>query len=355
MLTALLSALIATASPPAISCPLVVAHRGASGERPEHTLEAYRLAVTQGADYIEPDLVMTRDKVLVARHENEISGTTDVADRPEFAGRKATKTIDAQSITGWFTEDFTLAELKSLRARERLPQLRGRAHDGLCAIPTFDEVLALLARLRTETRRPIGIAPEIKHSSYFTRIGLPMEQAVVAALAAAGFSRPADAAMIQSFEVGNLQALKAMTGVRLIQLVDDTGAPADRPAAAYATMLTPDGLKAIAAYAQAIAPAKSLLIPRRPDGSTGAPTRLAADAHAAGLAVIPWTFRRENAFLPLESRKGDAPAAIGDLAGEIRKVLDLGVDAVFSDNPNEAVAARSAWRPACAPPARTDQ
>ena len=314
--------------------PIVIAHRGASGLLPEHTIAAYTRAIDDGADFIEPDLVPTRDGVLVARHENEISGTTDVASRAEFADRKTTKTIDGASVTGWFTEDFTLAELKTLRARERLPELRGTANDGRFEIPTLDEIITLAKA------RGVGIYPETKHPTYFAAIGLPLEAKLVAALDAAGW-RDADAPVfIQSFEVNNLKRLDGMTGVRLIQLVAAEGGPADGTYRSYAEMLTPEGLKAVAAYADGIGPEKTLVISRGPDMRLTSPTRLVADAHAAGLKVHPWTFRAENYFLPADHRKGEDPRAHGELAGEIRAYLATGIDGLFSDFTAEAVAAR---------------
>lgn len=314
--------------------PIVIAHRGASGLLPEHTIAAYTRAIDDGADFIEPDLVPTRDGVLVARHENEISGTTDVASRADFADRKSTKTIDGASVTGWFTEDFTLAELKTLRARERLPELRGTANDGRFEIPTLDEIIALAQA------RGVGIYPETKHPTYFAAIGLPLEERLVAALDTAGW-RDADAPVfIQSFEVNNLKRLDGMTDVRLIQLVAAEGGPADGTYRSYTEMLTPEGLKAVAAYADGIGPEKTLVIPRGPDMRLTSPTRLVADAHAAGLKVHPWTFRAENYFLPADHRKGEDPRAHGDLAGEIRAYLATGIDGLFSDFTAEAVAAR---------------
>jgi len=319
--------------------PLVIAHRGASGERPEHTLASYERAIEQGADFIEPDLVMTKDAVLVARHENEISETTDVAAHPEFAARKTTKTIDGRSATGWFTEDFTLAELKKLRARERLPQLRpgNTAYDGQFEIPTFAEILAL----RKAAKRRVGVYPEIKHGTYFTSIGLNMEAPLLAALKAAGLTRATDPVFIQSFEVGNLQRLRAQTKLRLVQLVDASGSPADRPDLRYPAMVSPAGLREIARYADAIGPTKSLIVPRDASGRSLPPTTLIADAHAAGLKVHPWTFRAENIFLPTELRHGSAPGEHGDLTTEIKQFYALGVDGVFSDFPGIAVRART--------------
>ncbi|MBB4633232.1 glycerophosphoryl diester phosphodiesterase [Sphingosinicella soli] len=313
--------------------PIVIAHRGASGLLPEHTIAAYTKAIEDGADFIEPDLVATRDGVLVARHENEISGTTDVAARPEFADREVTKVIDGVAVTGWFTENFTLAELKTLRARERLPELRGTANDGRFEIPTLDEIIALAKA------RGVGVYPETKHPSYFAAIGLPLEAKLVAALDAAGWRTAEAPVFIQSFEVNNLKQLRKMTGVRLVQLVAGEGAPADG-AGRYAEMLTPAGLKAIAAYADGIGPEKTLIIPRGPDMRLMEPTRLVANAHAAGLKVHPWTFRAENHFLPADHKRGDDPRAHGDLVAEIRAYLATGVDGIFSDFTAEAVAAR---------------
>ncbi len=322
--------------------PIIIAHRGASGERPEHTIASYTLAIEQGADFIEPDLVLTKDGVLVARHENEISETTDVADRKEFAERKVTKTIDGEKKTGWFTEDFTLAELKTLRAKERLPLLRkaNTAFDGQFAIPTFAEILDLIKAQEAKTGRRIGVYPETKHPSYFASIGLPHEEPLLKTLAQYGLNKHDSPVFIQSFEVGNLQALHAKTKLPLIQLMDDSGAPADRPDLPYATMASAEGLKAVAQYASGIGPNKSMVIARTVLGNLGSPTTLVADAHAAGLKVHPWTFRRENFFLPLGQRSGINPAGIGDLQSEIKAYLATGIDGLFSDNPAQAVAAR---------------
>ncbi|URW77079.1 glycerophosphodiester phosphodiesterase [Sphingomonas donggukensis] len=313
--------------------PIVIAHRGASGLRPEHTIAAYTLAIEQGADFIEPDLVPTKDGVLVARHENEISETTDVSTHPEFARRKATKTIDGKAVTGWFTEDFTLAELRTLRAKERLPLLRGTAHDGEFAIPTFDEIVALAKA------RGVGVYPETKHPTYFASIGLGTDAPLVAALRKAGWDRADAPVFIQSFEVANLKALHRVTKVRLIQLMDASGAPADGEAPSYAAMATADGLRAVATYAYGIGPAKALIR----DGDA-VPSRLVADAHAAGLKVHPWTFRAENFFLPKSLRSGIDPRAHGRLQDEIARYLELGVDGFFTDFPLDGVRARDARR-----------
>ena len=316
---------------------LVIAHRGASGHRPEHTLAAYALAVEQGADVIEPDVVATREGVLVARHENEISGTTDVAARPAFAGRRTTKTIDGEAVTGWFTEDFTLAELKTLRAVERLPELRPQsaAYDGQFEIPTLAEILALADSLGRERGRPVGVYPETKHPTHFRRIGLPLEVPLVEALHAAGYDGPEDAAWIQSFEVGSLELLRGLTRLRLVQLAMPGAAPADRPEQTYDAMMTPDGLATVATYADAVGVAKAFVM----DPTTLAPTSLAADAHAAGLAVHVWTVRPENTFLPPSLRSGDDPAGLGDVAAEARALVAAGADGLFTDAPGLVVEA----------------
>ena len=319
--------------------PIVIAHRGASGERPEHTLASYQLAIDLGADFIEPDLVLTSDGVLVARHENEISETTDVADHPEFASRKATKTIDGKAVTGWFTEDFTLAELKTLRAKERLPKLRSTDYDGKYEIPTFAEILDLLVEVNKGRAKPVGVYPETKHPSYFISIGLPHEAPLLAILEKYGYRGRKAPVFIQSFEVANLKALRAKSDLPLIQLMDGEGGPADDPKASYAAMASPDGLKAIAAYADGIGPYKELIIPRSAIGTLGEPTSLVRDAHAVGLKVHPWTFRRENYFLPLADKAGIDPAGHGDLAAEIDAYLKTGIDGLFSDNAREAVPA----------------
>lgn len=321
--------------------PIIIAHRGASGERPEHTLAAYVLAIEQGADFIEPDLVLTKDGVLVARHENEISETTDVADRAQFAARKATKIIDGENVTGWFTEDFTLAELKTLRARERLPQLRSAnmAFNGQFEVPTFDEILALARDEGKKRGRVIGVYPETKHPSYFANIGLPHEAPLLAVLERFGHREKSAPIFIQSFEVNNLVALRSKTQLRLIQLMADDGGPPDRAGQIYAAMATAAGLATIATYADGIGVAKAMVIPRDANGHLAAPTTLVRDAQKAGLAVHVWTFRRENYFLPAGQRSGADPRGIGDLAGEIRAFRAAGIDGLFSDNVTEAVAA----------------
>ena len=283
--------------------PIVIAHRGASGYRPEHTLAAYELAVEMGADFIEPDLVSTRDGVLIARHENEISETTDVADHPEFASFRTTKRIDGVEVTGWFTEDFTLAEITTLRARERLP-LRSQEFNGRFPVATFAEVMDLARRASADLGRPVGVYPETKHPTYFRSIGLPLEEPLLLALERDRDRRRSTPVFIQSFEAGNLRELRKQTDLPLIQLLDTEGHPWD--------------LGGIATYADGIGPNKRLLDP---------PGSLVEDAHRAGLLVHPWTFRE------------------GDPEREYHRFFSLGVDGIFSDFPDDAVRARGSWRP----------
>ena len=310
-----------------LSPPIVIAHRGASGLRPEHTIASYTLAIEQGADFIEPDLVLTKDNVFVARHENDITDTTDVASHPEFASRKATKTIDGAKHTGWFTEDFTLAELKTLRAKERLPLLRpdNVQYDGQFEVPTLAEIIALAKQHK------VGIYPETKHPSYFAGIGLPMEAHLVAELKAAGWDSADAPVFIQSFEVNNLKALHKMTRIRLIQLMDKAGAPVDGATPSYASMTTPEGFKAVAEYAFGIGPNKDMV-----------DAKLVAAAHNAGLRVHPWTFRAENFFLPAAMWTGVNPRGHGRLSDEIQRYIGYGVDGYFTDFPQIGVEARAA-------------
>ncbi|WP_438852804.1 glycerophosphodiester phosphodiesterase [Brevundimonas nasdae] len=338
MIRAILTALILFTGAPAVAQPLIIAHRGASGERPEHTRSAYELAIEQGADVIEPDLVMSKDGVFIDRHENEIGGTTDVASRPKFADRKTTKTIDGVVTVGWFTEDFTLAELKTLRARERLPQVRTSnvAYDERDPILTFDEVVTIAREASARTGRTIAVAPELKHPTYFAGIGLPMEDAFVAELERLDLTGADAPIIIQCFEVGLLERLSHHIKAPLAQLVGAGGAPEDRPALTYARMITPEGLKAVARYAAWVAPDVTLAIPRDAQGRSTAPSTLVADAHAAGLKVVVWTVRAENIFLPLEHRSNALPAVHGDMAGYVRDLADAGVDAIFSDFPGLA-------------------
>ena len=328
--------------------PIVIGHRGASGDRPEHTLEAYWLAIQEGADYIEPDLVSTSDGHLVARHENEISTTTDVASHAQFANRFATKTIDCISISGWFTEDFTLAELKTLRARERLPQLRGTSYDGKFEVPTLQEVIDLVKSINTARQgnvqvKPVGIYPETKHPTYFDGIGLSMEERLVAILHANGYTGRNARVFVQSFEVSNLQDLARMTEVPLVQLLDATGKPYDFRLSGdprtYADLASPAGLGFISGYAQGIGANKNLIIPRGSSNQLLSSTTLIQDAHRAGLIVHAWTFRGENTFLPIDFRVGADPNLLGDMRSESIRFLALGMDGFFTDHPGIGAAA----------------
>ena len=331
------------------SSPLVFGHRGASGYRPEHTLAAYDLAIRQGADVVEPDLVPTKDGVLVARHENEISGTTDVSARPEYAQRRVTKLIDGVPVTGWFTEDFTLSELRRLRAKERLPLVRqeNTILDGRYLVPTFDEVLALVKQASRSTGRTIGVAPETKHPTYFDGIGLSLEEPLLRSLRAAGLTKAKSPVYVQSFEEANLRDLRALGArVALVQLTSagPTARPYDHVVAGdpttYAQMTTPAGLREIAQYADVLGPDKAQVLPRAADGTTSAPTTLVRDAHAAGLEVVPYTVRAENQFLPVQYRRGTDPNAYGDVLSELQDLFAAGVDGVFADQPDLARMAR---------------
>jgi glycerophosphoryl diester phosphodiesterase len=327
--------------------PLVIAHRGASGYRPEHTLAAYALGARMGADYIEPDLVSTKDGVLVARHENEIGGTTDVAAHPEFADRRTTKVIDGVPFEGWFTEDFTLAELKTLRARERIPGTRQRntIYDGRYEVPTLQEVIDLARRLSRELDRRIGIYPETKHPSYFRELGLNLEDPLVRTLRRNDLDGRRARVFVQSFEVSNLKELDERIDTPLVQLL---GAPTARPQdfvesgdpRTYADLATPAGLRGIARYADGVGPSKDYIVPRDATGRSLPPTSFVRDAHRADLVVHPYTFRNENQFLPLELRSSADPNAYGNAFGEYDQFFGIGVDGLFSDNPDTAVEAR---------------
>ena len=331
------------------TAPLVIGHRGASGYRPEHTLASYELAARMGADYIEPDLVSTKDHVLIARHENDITGTTDVADHPEFADRKTTKAIDGISVTGWFTEDFSLAEIKTLRAKERLPDIRqhNTLYDGLFQIPTFDEVLALRRQLSRELHREVGIYPETKHPTYFRSLGLGLEAPLVRALKRAGMDTSSSPVFIQSFELTNLVDLRSSFRVRnkLVFLTGASGAPFDLSSTGdprtYADLTTPAGLRVLAKTVNGIGPDKNQVIPRDAAGNLGTPTALVTDAHRAGLLVHPYTFRAENQFLPADYRRGVDPADYGRVLDEIGSYLSTGIDGFFTDQADIGVLARN--------------
>lgn len=313
--------------------PLIIGHRGAPGFLPEHTLAGYELAIDQGADFIEPDLVSTKDGYLIARHENEIGGTTDVADK--FPERKRTQMIDGQEVTGWFTEDFTLAEIRTLRARERLP-FRSQAHNDQFSIPTFESILQLVERKERETGRRIGVYIETKHPTHFRKINLPIEPRLLETLDRFGLNRADAPVYIQSFEVSNLQWLNRRTEIPLVQLIEEGGQPADQSGTGitYSSMITPAGLRTVRGYADGIGPSKRLIVPEKA-GHLQAPTALIKQAHALGLVVHPWTFRSDPQFLH--------PDYHGNAAAEYHQFFNLGVDAVFSDFTAHAVAARANW------------
>ncbi len=323
----------------------VFGHRGASALRPEHTLASYAKAIADGADYIEPDLCATKDGVLVARHENNIVQTTDIVKRPEFADRKTAKMVDGQQQEGWFVEDFTLAELKTLRAIERLPQLRPQnaKMDGQFDVPTWQEIVDFTAAESAARGRMVGLVPELKHSTYFASIGLPLEDRFLASLAAHDYTRRCPLE-IQSFEIANLKYLRSKLGrpgnVRLMQLVEPAASkPADivvaRNGPSYADMVTPAGLAEVARYADVIAPPTRAIIPLDADGKLGAPTSLVTDAHKAGLLVHIWTFRPENYFLAADFREGSDPAFRNEPGSirEIQSYVRAGIDGFFSDDP----------------------
>jgi glycerophosphoryl diester phosphodiesterase len=322
----------------------IVGHRGASGYRPEHTLASYELAARMGADYIEPDLVTTKDGVLVARHEPEIGGTTDVASRAEFADRKKTKSLDGVAVTGWFAEDFTLAELKTLRAVERIPDIRqhNTIYDGRYEVPTLQEVLDLRKRLSRELHREIGVYIETKHPTYFEKQGLALEPALVRTLNRNGLNRSSAKVYVQSFEVTNLIELRRVLRVPLVQLTSATGAPFDfvdsGDPRTYADIVSPRGLRDVAKYAKGLGPEKGQIIPRDAAGFLTTPTTLVRDAHRAGLVVHPYTFRAENSFLPADFRSSTVPSQYGDLFAELEVFRATGIDGLFTDNPDVAVA-----------------
>jgi glycerophosphoryl diester phosphodiesterase len=323
--------------------PLILGHRGASGYRPEHTLASYELAARMGADFIEPDLVLTKDGHLVARHEPEISGTTDVASRREFADRRRTLSLDGIQVTGWWTQDFTLAELKTLRAVERLPNVRQRntMFNGLFEVPTFVEVLQLRERLERELGRTIGVYPETKHPTFFRALGLPLEEPLVATLRRFGLDRPDAPVFVQSFEFANLRDLQERLRLRApkVFLASASGAPFNDPTT-YAEYLSPAGLSELAAVVAGIGPDKNMVIPRLADQTLGTPSSLIADAHAAGLVVHPYTFRAENQFLPADYRVGTDPNAYGRAIDEQITFIRAGVDGLFTDNTDVGVLAR---------------
>ena len=339
-------------APQAATRPIVIAHRGASGYLPEHTLAAYSVAMLQGADFIEPDLVMTRDGNLVARHDNVLDLTTDVALRPEFADRRTTKTVDGVTVTGWFSEDFTLAEIRQLRAIERIAGVRpaNARFDGQFAVPTLQEIIDLVKAHEKASGRRIGIYPEIKHPTHFAALGLAMEEPLVRILHANGYEGARDRVYIQSFEISNLKKLRHLTHIPLVQLLWLEGQPYDVEAAGgsltYDQMATAEGLREIARYADGVGPEKNhFILPLDAAGNLDPAnaTSFVADAHAAGLKVHPYTFRAENRFLPANYRSATDPNVPGDMQAEARVFLELGIDGFFTDQTDIGVRARDAF------------
>ncbi|MDA0566644.1 glycerophosphodiester phosphodiesterase [Streptomonospora sp. S1-112] len=312
----------------------IISHRGASGHRPEHTLASYELGARFGGDFIEADLVATADGVLVARHEPEIGGTTDVAQHPEFADRRTTRTIDGREYTGWFTQDFTLDELRTLRAVERIPEVRpdNAAHDGVHPIPTFQEIVDLAKSLTRELKRPIGVYPETKHPAYHSSIGLDLEPPLLAALLDNGLTGPEPEVpvFLQSFESDSLRKLREAQVPCVFLMGTEEH---------WARFLTPEGLAEVATFAEAIGPAKDLIFPRDAEDAITEPTSLVDDAHEAGLLVHPWTFRSENHFLPANLR-GDGARSFGGFAAEYEAFFATGIDGVFTDHSRHAFLAR---------------
>ncbi|MEV6250034.1 glycerophosphodiester phosphodiesterase [Streptomyces sp. NPDC051742] len=324
--------------------PTVIAHRGASGYRPEHTLGSYRHALDLGAHVIEQDLVPTKDGHLVCRHENDITGTTDVADHPEFASRKTTKSVDGTSYTGWFTEDFTLAELKTLRAKERIPGTRQKntLYDGRWTIPTFEEVLRWAEDEGRRRGREIWLHVETKHPTYFRSLGLGLEERLAKLLRRYGRHRANSPVFLQSFEPSSVQRLaKLVDSPGVVLLSGASSRPWDFVQAGdprtVADLVTPEGLRWIASYAKGIGPTLDLVIPKDASGRLGDPTTLVRDAHAEGLILHPYTHRNENAFLPADFRRGTDPTAYGDSFGALKRYLETGIDGLFSDNPDTAL------------------
>jgi glycerophosphoryl diester phosphodiesterase len=358
--------------------PLVIGHRGAAGYLPDHTLQGYALAIKLGADFIEPDLVATKDGELIARHEPNIVSTTDVASHPEFAARKTIKIVDGVPETGFFASDFTLAEIKTLRAVQPLAE-RPQQFNGRFKIPTFDEVIALAKRKSRQLRREIGVYPETKHPTYHKSLGLALEPRLVKALRRAGWNHRRSPVFIQSFEQSNLRFLNRLTPVRLVQLVDANDVapdgtityapPFDRPydwtasgdpelqSRTFGFFTTDEGLEEIAAYADGVGPwkpyiASSRAIALNPDGTVAdangdgvvnetdrtllPPTDLVERAHRQGLAIHTWTFRNEQRRLLADYQ--------GNPVNEYLLFYRLGVDGLFSDFADTAFAARELFR-----------
>ncbi|MEV4442491.1 glycerophosphodiester phosphodiesterase [Streptomyces sp. NPDC049577] len=329
--------------------PTVIGHRGACGYRPEHTFGSYEYALANGADVIEQDLVPTKDGHLVCRHENDITATTDVASRPEFASRKTTKTVDGEAHTGWFTEDFTLAELKTLRAKERIPGNRQRntLYDGRWQVPTFEEVLKWADEQGRKRGRRIWLHVETKHPTYFRKLGLGLEERLAKLLRRYGRAGRDGHTFLQSFEPSSLQRLgKLGIDCPKVLLLDDLPTrPWDfveaKDPRTVKDLITPQGLKWVAGFAQGIGPWLNLIIPRDAQDRLTKPTTLVHDAHAAGLILHPYTMRNENSFLPADFRRGTDPNAYGDAFGAFKTYFATGIDGIFSDNCDTASLARA--------------
>jgi glycerophosphoryl diester phosphodiesterase len=340
----------APSAPPAprslVVTPAVVAHRGASGHLPEHTLGAYRRAIRMGVDDIELDVVSTRDGVLVARHDLELSVTTDIAQRPELAYLRTTRTVDGVAQRGWFAQDLTLAQIKTLAARERMPQTRPESalHNGVEGVPTFNEVLAMVAAESVRRGRTVGLMVELKHATHHEQAGLPLDEPLLRDLERHGMDQPWSRVTLMAFEIRILRRLAGRSRLPVVQLLDRPGRrPADLVAAGdprtYADLLAPDGLAQIDEYADGIGPHKSLVLPQDDDGHIGRPSSLVGDAHGLWLTVHTWTVRAENRFLPANLRRGPAPDALGDMHAEVAALLAAGVDGVITDHPEAALGA----------------
>ncbi|WP_030017287.1 glycerophosphodiester phosphodiesterase [Streptomyces monomycini] len=331
--------------------PLIVGHRGASGYRPEHTFGSYQLALDMGADVIEQDVVPTKDGHLVCRHENDITATTDVSAHPEFAARKTTKTVDGAKLTGWFTEDFTLAELKTLRAKERIPGTRqhNTLYDGVWDVPTFEEVLKWADREGRKRGRRVWLHIETKHPTYFRKLGLGLEERLARLLRKYGRHKKHSPNFLQSFEPSSIQRLDKLVDCPKVVLL---GTLKDRPwdfevagdPRTTADLVKPAGLKWIAGFAQGIGPDLTVILPRTEDEKLGKPSSVVKDAHAAGLVLHPYTGRNENTFLPADFRRGTDPNAYGDALGYFKKCLATGIDGLFSDNCDTALLAAAEFR-----------
>ena len=321
---------------PVVPSPAVIGHRGAAAYRPEHTAASFELAIDLGAELVEPDVVVSRDGALVVRHENELSRSTDVASRGEFASRRTTKAVAGAERTGWFAEVFTLAELRTLRAVERMPALRplNTAFDGRYGVLTLAEVVEL-ARRRSTPERTVRVLVELKEPSWSAAEGLPMTDLLAAELRRLDAMQ--DTVVLQSFDAAAVRALRADLGdrgPRLIQLVDDV--PEDD------RMVTPAGLREISTYAEGIGPSRHRILLRDQQQALTGVSDLVVEAHRAGLSVFSWTLRGENAFLPRHLRRGTDPRELGDAEAEARLLLALGVDGLITDCPDAARRARAA-------------